>query len=223
MLGELYRKFGLLVGGVAIFNAGGLLVIYGVLLFYAASPGTPTVREALGPLNDVLVTYVLNEITLGIAAVGLVGFAIEVYKNGLFAIDDRLLHEKMKDWRRQKAEENELWSPPKEDQEGPSMYEELREDVESSGLTILNAELDTSQQARVRGKLRNRSNATKRDVALRVTFLGRNGEEIATKVATRKRIEPRKMWEFEVFYPGEERVKDFRLARVERDRKATDG
>jgi len=67
-IGDGIRTFGLYFGGLSLFVGGGVATIYGLLLFYVASPGSPATGAVTAPLNRVTLGIVTHELFVPVAA-----------------------------------------------------------------------------------------------------------------------------------------------------------
>ncbi len=197
-LANLVGKFGLMFGGFMLITGGGALVVYGGLTFYLGVPGGNDL-SALEPLHRVVAPMVESWLTYVVVAVGAAGFVFEIKRNGLQISDDRLLVEREREWRREKAQESDVWRPPEEDREGKSVYEKLREEQAESGLVLWSDELVGEKPPRIRGEVRNTTRAEYTDVQMAVQFIDETGDVVDTGGATRKELSPGDAWQFEVF------------------------
>ncbi|MFB6307704.1 MAG: FxLYD domain-containing protein [Haloarculaceae archaeon] len=209
------RSFGLLYGGLLLITVGGSAFIYGIIVFYLAMPSTPAAGTTLAPVHSRVLPLASNALVWSVAVVGTASFAWEVRQNGLLNKDDRLLYERKKDLRREKADHSDAWQPPEEDREEESFYQEL---VDEGGLDLQGAELIAGDTPSVRGLIENTSLDPFEDVRVTVAFVGPDGDELDRGVATRKRIEGGNTWKFEVFYSGDDTVEGYRIATPEAER-----
>jgi len=200
MIREWVRTYGLFVGGVSMFVGGGLATIYGLLFFYVTAPGGPDPNRVVGPLNDLVLAVVGNQLFVPLALVGLGVFFADVYRNGLLDLDDRTYWERKKDLRRRKARESEVWDPPPEDQEEPTVYDELVEQVESGELALVDHDGSMDGRPSVRGVVRNTSPKPYRDVEVEIAFVDRQGGVVDVRLPSTERVESASSWKFEVFY-----------------------
>lgn len=195
---ELIGKLGLLFGGFVMITAGGGLVVYGALLMYLAVPGGRD-PAALEPLNAAVASLVNVDALSFVALVGTVSFVFELRRNGLQVSDDRLLYERKREMRREKAEENEAWQPPEDERDEKTVYEELREERADDGLVLWADTIVGENPPRVRGEIRNTSRVQYTDVQVTVGFVDRVGDFVDTGVASRKELDSGESWTFEVF------------------------
>jgi hypothetical protein len=216
MLRNGIRTFGLFFGGLSLFLGGGVATIYGLLLFYVASPGSAAEGGVIAPLNRLTLGILTHPLFVPVAAVGLSVFLVDVHRNGLLDLDDRTYWERKKDMRRRKAAESEAWDPPAEDLEEPTMYDELVDQVQSGELVMADHEASVDGRPSVRGVVRNTSPRPFRDVRVKVGFVDREGGVVDTRMPTTKRIDPSSSWEFEVFYTaGDGAVANYRISEPE--------
>jgi hypothetical protein len=198
MFGRFLRSFGILFGGLLLITGGGTSAVYGVILFYLAMPGGRQADSVLAPVHEAAASIGTNEIIWVVATIGVVSFVWEVRQNGLLNKEERLLAERKKEWRRQKAEENEAWQPPEEDREEESIYDELQD---STGeLVLTDSTMTDEDMPSVRGVVANTDAEAYTDVRVKVQFVGEDGEVVGSGIATTKEIEPGTRWRFEVFH-----------------------
>jgi hypothetical protein len=210
MLGRFLRSFGILFGGLLLIAGGGSSAIYGMVLFYLAMPGGREPEPVLAPVNEAVASVGTNELMWLVAVVGTVSFVWEVRQNGLLNKEERLLAERKKEWRRQKAEESEAWQPPEEDREEATIYDDLQDDGE---LVVADATLADDGMPSVRGVVANTDSEPYADVRVKVQFVNGAGETVGSGIATTKEVDPGSRWKFEVFHSDSEAsVAGYRLS-----------
>lgn len=207
------RYGGLLVGAAVFAAVGAVSLAYAILLFYIGSPATATSMARLEPLNRVVFAVATNPMFDGVALVGVSVFLWDVNRNGLHNFDDRTYFERKRDMRRKWAETRDAWQPPEEDINGPTMYDELREQVEDGGLAVKTVEKGVDGDASVRGVVHNQTNEWYENVRAAVRFVLDDGTQ--TEVATKRKLGPQSRWKFEVFNTVEGDVHDVEIVGVD--------
>jgi hypothetical protein len=213
MIPRKVRLFGLFFGASTFLVTGGIIFIYGILVFYVSMPSSPSAAYVLAPVNTLLFAVISNRIVWVVLVVGLSIFTVEVYQNGLLNLDTRIRHERMKDWRREKAKKSEAWEPPPEDRETTSKYQELLEE-QSGRLTVAEDSLVWEDgQPSVIAEVRNTSSATYRNVVVKIGFVDRNDDIAEIRKATRPELRPNNTWKFQLFYNGNpDRVAGYKIS-----------
>lgn len=213
MIRRWFRRFGSFVVGLLLITGGGSAIAYGIALFYLSIPGTRSPGTVLAPVDRTVMSLLTHDLFGVTLVVGVAGFALEVRENGLWPSDDRTHQERLKDIRRQWAEEREAWRPPPEDRDdGTSMYEELRTSLAGTAPELAEATLQPDETpVRVSGRIRNDSINRFEDLQVTVQFVGGDGTPLGTGAATRQELGPKETWQFEVFYRGDGQPADFRI------------
>jgi hypothetical protein len=232
------RLFSLSILSSLLLSIGGLGAVYALLFFYVASPGGAS-PEVIRPFNVVILTILTHPIFVGFISIIIPISVLEIKSNGFLKIDDRILAERKKDMRREKAKENPAWEPPEEDEEQPSEYEELKksldpnsDDVEqqekqtNDNLTEITSDPDnpviikdkqltkSDNRPSAKGKLYNVSSSTQRDIKLQIGFVDKNGNIDQTIPVTKKQLKPKNEYQFQVFYSGDNRIETCKFSDV---------
>lgn len=222
LLGSVLRPFGLLVLGLVCFCGGGLVVVYGLVLFAVAPPGGKRVGPTLAPVNEAVVSVVTEPLFHAVVLVGVVGFAWEVKRNGLWPTDDRLLAEIIDERRRQLAEEREEWSHP-DVEEDTDVYEDLRAEQDADRTPALPSGEDgdlvvlgdryTTRPRGVQGVIENQGEQAYSHVSVEVAWIV-DGEVVDTGAALKSSLGEGDRWRFEVFWHGSADPDDYRIRTV---------
>lgn len=197
---DVLGQVALFTGGLLCLCVGATAIVYGIAFIWYAAPNNPTAMAVLSPLTGLLKTLVTTlPLAIGVGA-GAGLFVWELRRNGIQFRDPRLRYEIVRDMRREKAKESDVWEPPEAEREGEDVYEELRKETQTGGVEVV----DSGGQWRngiyvAQGVVRNRSDEPARNIKIKVLFVDVDGETVDTGLASRHTLEPDETWKFEVF------------------------